>query len=288
MRKVILKLFIAIVYTAPLALEAQDVESTISLKSNGISLGLLGAPTWPLGITYDQMLSDRVSFELGVGVLSSGIGFNYYFTNPRHQRLNLFSGMYGSVNYSGYPMFYLPIGLSYLGKNNFEYSLDIGPLYSENVSTLENGSIISPFLGLKVGYRFGEDIDILKSKEKTNLKNIVSLKMGLTDPWLSVVYERLLTPYFGTEVSIGLLGASLGANFYLPALKDENTGFKIGVILARSANPFDENDFKAYVPLGLYFLTKNSVIFNIDGGPQYLFYDNEILVGASIKIGKVF
>lgn len=50
-----------------------------------------------------------------------------------------------------YPMIYLPVGLRYFGKNNFQYGIDLGVMSSENVSLSGNGENPSPWFGLKVG-----------------------------------------------------------------------------------------------------------------------------------------
>lgn len=115
-----------------------------SIKSNSVSIGLNGAPTWPIGISYSQMLNQRVSFEIGAGILSAGAGFNFYITNPQYNRLNLYTGLFASINTDGYGMFYLPVGITWFGKKNFQYSVDIGVLSAENVSMFEDGTNPSP------------------------------------------------------------------------------------------------------------------------------------------------
>ncbi|PKP48529.1 MAG: hypothetical protein CVT92_16030 [Bacteroidetes bacterium HGW-Bacteroidetes-1] len=52
------------------------------------------------------------------------------------------------------------------------------------------------------------DTERLNNNEKSFPKNIVSLKFGADDPWVGITYERLLSQYIGTEVQIGLIGAS--------------------------------------------------------------------------------
>ena len=55
-------------------LSAQDtLNDENKLRTHGISVHILGAPTWPIGITYSQMLNDRMVLHLAAGVLSSGI-----------------------------------------------------------------------------------------------------------------------------------------------------------------------------------------------------------------------
>jgi len=66
----------------------------------------LGVPVWPVGIAYIQMLIDRMALHIGAGALSSGLGFEYYVTNPRKQRFNVTAALYGSMNYEGFLMGY--------------------------------------------------------------------------------------------------------------------------------------------------------------------------------------
>ena len=110
------KIAILFIFFASRILIAQTEETlTNSIKAHSVSIKLLGSPTLPLGISYGQMLSDRLSMEMGVGVFSFGAGVEYYITNPRKHRFNLNTGIYGSYDYDGFPMIDLPLGVSYLG-----------------------------------------------------------------------------------------------------------------------------------------------------------------------------
>ncbi len=125
-------------------------------------------------------------------------------------------------------MFYLPLGLSYFGKKNFQYSIDGGLMWSPGVSSHEEESYFSPWFGLKVGYRFGEDIATLKVAEKTTVKNIFSLQLGWYDVMVGAVYERLITPFWGLEAGLGFLGASAGTKFYFPSITPGHVSFHAG------------------------------------------------------------
>ncbi|MFH0757471.1 MAG: hypothetical protein V2B15_09305 [Bacteroidota bacterium] len=104
--------------------------------------------------------------------------------------MNLLTGLSGSVTFDGYPMFYLPVGVSYFGKKKFQYTIDGGVMASEGVGFSGGDENFSPWFGLKVGYRFGEDIAILKEAEKTTLKNIIGFQPGWFDVMAGAVYER--------------------------------------------------------------------------------------------------
>ncbi|HSH19242.1 MAG TPA: hypothetical protein VLA03_02240, partial [Draconibacterium sp.] len=99
------------------------------LKANNVSIGLVGLPTYPIGLSFSQMLTDKLSFEIGAGFAAAGAGFTYYITNPANHRFNPYAGFYGGIEFSGFSMFYVPVGISYFGKKNFQFSVDIGPMF---------------------------------------------------------------------------------------------------------------------------------------------------------------
>jgi hypothetical protein len=88
-------------------LSAQDIlQHEWVVRTHGLSIHFLGAPVWPVGIAYSQMLNDRMVLHIGAGALSSGLVFEYYVTNPRKQRFNVTTALYGSMNYEGFLMGY--------------------------------------------------------------------------------------------------------------------------------------------------------------------------------------
>lgn len=76
------------------------------VRTQGLSIHYLGAPVWPVGIAYIQMLIDRMALHIGAGALSSGLGFEYYVTHTCKQRFNVTAALYGSMNYEGFLMGY--------------------------------------------------------------------------------------------------------------------------------------------------------------------------------------
>jgi hypothetical protein len=261
------------------------------LKSNSVALGLVGGPAWPVGITYGQLLTDRISFELGAGVFSAGAGLHYYITDPRTHKFIPYTGLVGMISYDADPMFYIPAGISFLGKKNYQVSADAGILFSETTSLTGNGANPSPWFGLKLGKRFGEDIAIQRTREQTNLKNIVSINIGYFDILLGVVYERLITPYWGIEAGIGLIGVSLGTKLYFPPVINKNLGFHVGAITSTGAFPWiGPTGIKTYFPIGINYLAGNSVRLSFDVGPQYWFNSDEddLWPGINIRVGKAF
>jgi hypothetical protein len=151
------------------------------LKANNISIGLVGLPTYPIGLSFSQMLTHKLSFEIGAGFAAAGAGFTYYITNPAYHRFNPYAGFYGGIEFSGFSMFYLPVGVSYFGKKNFQYSVDIGPMFSDGLVVTEDDPNPSFYFGLKAGYRFGQTVEVLNGREKASKKNIVSLNGAIVE-----------------------------------------------------------------------------------------------------------
>lgn len=282
-----IKLAIFLILFAPCILKAQDEKPEYNpIKAQSISLRFFGAPTWPLGISYGQMLTDRLSAEIGLGIYSLGAGVEYYFTNPRKHRLIWNTGLYFSFNYDAEPMLYLPLGISYISKKSFQYNLNAGVLYGENVSV--SGNNISLRLGLTISKRFGEDLETIKSEKQTELLNIISVRLGFVFPFIGINYERLLTPNIGLEASIGVLGVSAGANVYFPSIKPGKIGFKTGLTQGVNVDPNGGIEMSTYVPFGINYLANNSFVFSFDVGPQYWYANKDFLPGFSVKIGKAF
>jgi len=123
------------------------------------------------------------------------------------------------------------------------------------------------------------------SGKSTRVKNIVSLKVGISDPILAVVYERLFTPYLGAELAVGLLGASIGPKVFIPSLRPKKVNFHTGAVVGWGY--FDQGMY-GYLPLGINRLTKKNLVFSFDIGPKYRFDEEEFLFGATLKIGKAF
>jgi hypothetical protein len=129
------------------------------------------------------------------------------------------------------------------------------------------------------------------SAKSSRVKNIVSLKAGITDPILAVVYERLFTPYLGVEAAIGLIGVSIGPKIYLPSLRPNKLNFHTGVIFG--AGYFAGGGY-SYLPIGINRITKNNFALSFDVGPQYFFSEDNVFggekfgAGATFKFGKAF
>jgi hypothetical protein len=129
--------------------------------------------------------------------------------------------------------------------------------------------------------------DTLKKEKRTGTsdRNNISAHIGVFDPWVGVYYERLLSPYLGVDVAIGLIGGSIGVKGYFPKVANGKasfyTGFSEGILLTIGA--------KHYIPVGCSYLGNNGFRVSLDIGPQ-IYYDSgeEIQFGLSLKLGKSF
>ncbi len=142
---------------------AQIKTNNLQKKKNAISLCALGISPL-IGFSIERMLSDKLAIEVGIGQqkygITSGIGIKYVTTDFQIQKLkahiapSIFFNDWDNLkdNYKGrYICGYLGVGANYIDKYGFNYSIDIGPIFSfEKLRT--NG--FSPYGSLKFGYRF--------------------------------------------------------------------------------------------------------------------------------------
>lgn len=258
------------------------------LRSQGISIGLLNPINYPLGLQYDLMLNHRNSVNLGLGLFSMGAGFTHYLTDPRSRKLNYTVGLQSSWLWeSEGRAFFLPLGIQYWGNRHFTYALTLGPAWFDDPEFLgyEAGKI--PFvLGASIGYRMGYDLEDAQLPASSGFKRMISARAGLVNPFLAIVYEYLLTPHLATELSIGLIGAGVGANVYYPALRPGRVSMKIGANVGVFWGIL-YTDRVIHLPIGTTYLTKNRWLLGVDVGPQ-IFEDFELPFGISARIGRNF
>ncbi|MBN3520957.1 hypothetical protein JYB62_13190 [Algoriphagus lutimaris] len=130
-----------------------------------------------------------------------------------------------------------------------------------------------------------ENTSVKTPGESDEVKNIMSIKAGITDPFLAFTYERLFSQKVGAEVAIGLIGLSVGPKFYLPSIRPEKVNFHTGVVVGWG---FFAQGMYGYLPIGINRLTKNNFMLSFDVGPQYIFEDEQFLPGINFRIGKAF
>lgn len=283
-------LFLFLLLTFSIISKGQnEATESLNIKANNISIGLTGLPTYPIGLSFSQMLNNRLAFEIGVGLLSGGGGFTYYVTNPQTHRFNPYAGFYGGLEFDNYSMFYVPFGISYFGKKNFQYSVDIGPMFSDGVSFEGDDTNPSFWFGLKAGYRFGQAIDVMNNGEKISKKNIISLNVGNNGIYLGMIYERFLTPFLSLEAGLGFLGVSAGTKIYFPSISPGALRFHAGITESFGGDLWNGVEPRTYIPFGINLLTKNNLWLSGDLGPQiWTRRDNYIDTGFSVRIGKAF
>ncbi len=149
-------LSLSLVFISFLGNTQESASGIDGMRKNAISLNILG--TTPIvGITYDRIVSEKVSIEIGAGIPSVGAGFKYYAWNIKESKILFHVGLstsfifseafdvWGTSDNSGVFMGYLPIGMSYFGKHGFNLGVDIGPAVAAQVI---------PYGNLKLGYRF--------------------------------------------------------------------------------------------------------------------------------------
>lgn len=281
---------IALLILSSLKLSAQtDPNSIIPIKTDGISLGILGGPQWPIGLSFDHMVSKKTTVEMGAGIFSGGVGIRYYFTDPTTRRFNYYVQPNFMIYYdTPNAMYYLPFGISYYSKNNFQYSFDAGIMYSEAIEPMP-----SPWFGAKIGYRFGKDFDPENTSVELDKKNYISFSFGATTPIAGFIYERILNNYVGLEAGIGLFSAGIGTKIYPFQLRKNNISIHLGATHSIFAFVFYGSSWLSYFPVGLDYITDRNVRFSFDAGPMLEWYDNigsqyDLLPSVNLRIGKGF
>ena len=258
-----------------------------ALPSQGISFGLLVPNAYPIGINYEFMLTHRISMDLGLGFSGTGVGFNYYLTDPRTQRFNAIAGITGSYMwwYEPEQSLYLPIGIQYWGRRNFSYTLMLGPIWLEDPQRYGYENEQTPiWMTAKIGYRMGYSTEQSKAPNVTAHKHLFSGRVGLVNPLLGFTYEYLLAPWMSAACSFGILGSSIGANVYYPALRPGRVSMNVGVSAGLNLYPLE---YTYYVPVGLTFLSKKQWFMGLDVGPQQ-FEVFELPFGVSARLGWNF
>jgi hypothetical protein len=167
MKKLICALLL-ITLSSNISLAKEPPCVTFTPRNNSISFNVLGTGTY-VGFSYERLIRQRLSLEVGFGILGVGAGATIYLFKP------IFLG--GLVPYTGVKttfnsqlsggeknMTYVPIGLTYFTKGRMAYSIDIGPSYQTNYSpfgkvTAEHASTFPNaafgiYGNLKVSYRF--------------------------------------------------------------------------------------------------------------------------------------
>jgi len=142
---------------------SQDTLSTSNpIKKNALSFSYFGT-SGIMGISYDRIISKRVSVEVGAGIVGIGAGFKYYLSQIRPEKILFITGFSLTISSlfndtdvriitgKGF-IVYLPIGINYIGKRRLNLGIDIGP--SSTFVKNNSGTYLSVYGNLKIGYRF--------------------------------------------------------------------------------------------------------------------------------------
>jgi len=137
---------------------SQEIKhETGEIRKNAISFNILGT-TPVLGITYERIVSDKISLEIGLGIPSIGVGMKIFPYGIRDGELMFHTGISAAYvefvdfwdgDTSQSALAYLPLGMSYFGKAGFNFGIDVGP----GVVVGGEKNII-PYGNLKLGYRY--------------------------------------------------------------------------------------------------------------------------------------
>ena len=126
-----IKLLLLIGFTVAFSITNAQNQDTPEIEKNSISANILGTGSY-VGVSYERLLFERVSAEVGIGVIGYGIGATIYpLKKVKVAQLNPFIGL----KYTNHVILdgenksaaYLPIGLTYFAKNGMNFSVDIGP-----------------------------------------------------------------------------------------------------------------------------------------------------------------
>jgi len=137
---------------------SQEIKNeTDEIRKNAISFNILGT-TPVLGITYERIVSDKISLEIGLGLPSIGVGMKVFPSGIREGKLMFHTGITATYietvdfwggDEEGKVIAYVPLGMSYFGKAGFNFGIDVGPGVR-----FEDETAFVPYGNLKVGYRF--------------------------------------------------------------------------------------------------------------------------------------
>ena len=193
------------------------------------------------------------------------------------------------------PMFHAPEDASNFGKNNFQNRLNSDIPYSEHLgfSTNSDACHFSSRRCLSNSDRFGLEKGPWRRGPANDSKNIICGRVSSVFGYLGVSYERLFSPNLGLEATIGLVGASVGANVYFPAIEPGKLAFRTGLTYGQTTSLeaiiwVDGPSSTFYIPIGMNLLTRNDFFLSVDAGPQFLHLEDDYMFGFSVKIGRAF
>ena len=135
----------------PITLESEeeDTKSRIGTdRKNTISATLGYFDPW-IGISYERVLFSRWGIDASIGLIGGSIGTKFYFPKLSNGKISFLIGFSEGMLILIGPKHYVPVGMTFLGKKGFRFSLDLGPqIYHDSNEEIEFG------LSLKLGKSF--------------------------------------------------------------------------------------------------------------------------------------
>lgn len=278
---------------------AQNEDKEPVLYDNfGIALSI-GGVMLPPGLEFDYSLNKRLSVQMAIS-LNQSLGLKYYITDRTKRRFNLYTALIASnldvsrgTDSTGIPYtsfgtngqtLYVPLGITYLGKRHFQYSLEAGALMNKN--------LVIPTIGLKIGYNFHINHRSIRQTPKASRKNIISGSIAGMTPLIGVTYERLISARFGVEAGIGIPSAGLGVKYYFPKVRESKLGMHLGASHHIFVMPW-AGGWKTYFPIGINRMSGNGLRWSFDLGPKIDWWENigskqDWNMTMNFRIGKAF
>lgn len=112
---------------------AQEVDTPFLSSGKSLSINLLGAASLA-GVTYDKIINEYFTWEVGLGAAGVGAGLSYY---PKKMRVNTLCPYVGvklnaialvdlGSGYGGYVL----VGVTFFEVSRFNFGIDVGPGYA--------------------------------------------------------------------------------------------------------------------------------------------------------------
>jgi len=305
---------ILILLSSPFSYGQEAPAENTSVRKNAISFNILGV-TPLVGITYERVLSKKLSIELGVGFPSIGGGIKFFPWNMGTNKLLFYTGFMDShepfedfsliVDYPN--IAYIPFGISYFGKHGIHWGLDVGPAIA--LIPAEADGYLIPYGNFKVGYRFpktdkqgsneaDKPVQETPDEDAKLRKNAISLNILGATPLIGITYERVVSNKISIEFGLGLPSVSVGTGFkvFPNNIKMKKLMFHTGLINTFFAlEPFGifvgYYDI-VYVPIGISYFGRYGFNFGLDLGPGLFIdpVDEFVLLGGNgnLKLGFRF
>jgi len=155
---------VAVFFCSTIMFSQENKNDFDGIRKNGISFNFLGI-TPIIGITYERVLSQYMSLELGIGSNSAGLGVKILPFKIKESTMMFTTGL--STTYADYKdgwlangkrvQLYVPIGISYYGTKGFNFGIDVGPgyrMYIKESNNVNDYNGFLPWAGIKIGQRF--------------------------------------------------------------------------------------------------------------------------------------